>query len=141
MRLMLFAESKAVPCLFAFLAALLLTGCSSSTIQSRKKERATAYAGFSADTKTMVEQGQIKVGMPMDAVYISWGQPAEVLQSENAAGKATTWIYYGGYMEETRYWARRRMETDYQPRTYVRAEVIFINGLVHEWRTLPQPAY
>ena len=121
---------------------ILITGCASSnTIQTRKQERAASYTGLSPEMKAMVDQGQIKVGMPSDAVYIAWGAPAQVLQSETPAGATTTWLYNGGWIEETRFWARRHLETYYQPRTYVRAEVIFVNGVVQEWRTLPQPEY
>lgn len=44
-------------------------------------------------------------------------------------------------MEETRYWYshQRVPQTDYQPRTYVRAELIFAGGTLQSWRTLPQP--
>jgi len=120
----------------------LLAGCASSnTLQKRKQERAGAYAALPAEIKAMVDQGQIKVGMPMDAVYISWGAPAQILQSENPTGASTTWLYNGGWIEETRFWARRTLQTSYQPRTYVRAEVVFVNGVVLEWRTLPQPEY
>ena len=121
---------------------ILLAGCASTkTIKARKQERAGAYAALSSEMKTMVDQGQIKVGMPIDAVYISWGPPAQILQSENPAGASTTWLYNGGWIEETRSWARWHLETYYQPRTYVRAEVVFVNGFVQEWRTLPQPEY
>lgn len=127
----------------AFLIAIIvLTSCASTnTIPARKQERSAAYAGLPPDMKSMVDQGQIKIGMPMDAVYIAWGAPAQVLQSENPTGAATTWLYNGGWIEETRFWARRHLETYYQPRTYVRAEVVFVNGVVQEWRTLPQPEY
>lgn len=128
----------------AFLAlsiCLLLTGCATSSIASRKKERAASFAALSPELKTLVSDGQIRRGMSEDAVYIAWGKPAQVLQLEDANGLSVTWIYTGGWMEETRYWYsyRRVPETDYQPRTYVRAEIIFVNGLVQSWRTLPQP--
>jgi hypothetical protein len=132
--------------LLLFFAGLLLVGCAShNTIQTRKQERAAAYSSLSPEAKALVDQGQIKVGMPMDAVYIAWGPPAEILRSENEAGAATVWIYRGGYLEETRYWAGWRhhpyLEHDYQPRTYVSAEIAFVNGVVKSWRTLPQPTY
>ena len=121
--------------------AVFVAGCATSTIDSRKHERATAYASLPAETKVLVDQGQLKVGMPMDAVYIAWGQPSEVLQNETEGGAATVWLYYGGWMEENRYWTYRRLTRDYQPRTYVRAEIIFVNGVIKSWRTLPQPVY
>jgi len=49
--------------------------------------------------------------MPMDAVYIAWGPPAEVLQSEDQNGAATVWVYYGGWMEENRYWYHRTLHS------------------------------
>jgi hypothetical protein len=119
----------------------LLTGCATSSIAARQKERAASFAALSPEFKSLVSDGQIRRGMTEDAVYIAWGQPAQVLELEDASGLSVTWIYTGGWMEETRYWYsyRRVPETDYQPRTYVRAEIVFGNGVVQSWRTLPQP--
>jgi Prokaryotic membrane lipoprotein lipid attachment site len=126
-------------------SVLLLAGCATSnTIQSREKERAAAYASFSPEIKALVTQGRIAVGMPPAAVYIAWGRPAQVLQSGGPKGVYTTWVYNGAFLEETRYWAGWRFPHpvyDYQPRSYVRAEVIFANGVVQSWHTLPQPGY
>ena len=131
---------------FAFnllLAVLLLTGCATSTVESRTQERAVAYAALSPEFQTLVADGQIRRGMTEDAVYIAWGKPMQILHEENAQGRATIWLYEGGWMEANRYWPYRSRApvTDYQPRTYVRAEIIFVNGLVESWRTLPQPVY
>ena len=123
------------------LTGILLAGCATSDLASRKKERAASYASFPPETRDLVDQGQIKIGMPADAVYIAWGQPGEVLQSETEYGHETVWLYYGGWMQETRYWYYRRFTRDYEPRTYVRAEVVFVDGKVRSWRTLPQPVY
>ena len=121
---------------------LLLGGCAtSSTVQSRKQERSAAYSSLPTEMKALVDEGQIKVGMPMDAVYIAWGRPVDVVQSETEAGAATLWLYHGAWMDETRYWTHRRLEHEYLGRTYVRAEVVFVDGLVKSWRTLPQPVY
>ena len=126
------------------LAGLFLTGCATSTIDSRKQERASAYAALSPEFKSLADGGQIRKGMTEDAVYIAWGKPAQILHQEDQQGAATIWLYEGGWMEETRYWTGRRhprLEHDYQPRAYVRAEIVFVNGQVVSWRTLPQPAY
>ena len=127
--------------LLSLIASLLLTGCATSTIASRKRERAAAYAALSPEFQTLAADGQIRRGMTEDAVYIAWGKPAQILHQEDAQGLATIWIYEGGWMEETRYWYRNQSypQTDYQPRTYVRAEIIFVSGTVDTWRTLPQP--
>lgn len=130
---------------------LLAAGCQTSTIESRRAERAAAYAALPADIQAMVNQGQIQVGMTEDAVYIAWGAPSEIVQAETRAGRTTTWLYHSTWMEETRYWAYREvwrgnqlfleryLERDYDPRHYVKAEIVFEKGRVKEWRTLPKP--
>ena len=129
------------------LTALLVSGCATTgkTVDGRKKERAAAYAALTPEFKTLVDTGEIRKGMNEDAVYIAWGKPAQVLQQENAQGRATIWLYEGGWLEETRYWTPEwrasRLEHYYQPRAYVRAEIIFVNGTVESWRQLPQPVY
>ena len=137
--------SKLHGCAGLVLAGWLLSGCATTnTIESRKRERATAYAALSTEDKALVDGGQIRRGMNEDVVYIAWGKPAQVLQQEDPQGRATIWLYEGGWLEETRYWAGwryGRLMHDYQPRTYVRAEIVFVNGVVNSWRTLPQPVY
>lgn len=131
----------------------LLAGCATGTIESRRKDRAAAYAALTAEEKELVDKGQIKVGMNQDAVYIAWGPPAEILQSETQDGLLTTWLYHGVWTEETRYWTfrevpykgtvflERYLEHDYFPRNYVQAEIVFAGGEVTRWRTLPRPTY
>ena len=122
-----------------------LTGCiSRPTIQSRIQQRNAAYAALTPAVKQLVAEGRIQAGMDTNAVYMAWGRPEEILQSGDQRGEYTTWVYRGAYLEETRYWVGRRvphLSFDYEPRTYVRAEIIFANGKVQSWRTLPQPAY
>ncbi len=133
------------------LGCFLVTGCATSSIESRRKERQAAYAQFSPETRQLVDQGRIKVGMPMDAVYIAWGKPAQVLQNETPAGASTVWLYEGAWLETNPVWVSRwigpghrghiepYVAYDYQARSYVSAEIIFVGGVVKEWRTLPQP--
>ena len=139
-----------------FLAiSLLFAGCvTRSTIESRRTERLSAYNSLAPEEKQLVDQGQVKMGMTSDAVYIAWGPPSETLESEDPQqGRISTWRYYGSWMQESRYWAYREsgrgpdlyleryLVTDYHPRDYVRAEIHFQNGRVLSWRTLPRPAY
>lgn len=125
------------------LTLLCAAGCATvSPIEVRKKERAAAYAALAPEIRALVDAGQIRTGMSEDAVYIAWGRPHQIVQQQDANGLTTIWIYEGGWMQETRYWSgwrRPRLERDYFPRTYVRAEVIFRDGRVVSWRTLPQP--
>jgi len=133
----------------------LCAGCASpSTVSKRIQERAAAFATLPEDQRQLVQNGQIKVGMSGDAVYMAWGQPSEVLETEDARGHAYIWRYYATWMQESRYWAYREVSrggpdlyleryltSDYTPRDYVRAEIIFMDGKVQSWRTLPRPAY
>ena len=131
--------------------AALLVGCA-STVQSRKQERSAAYASLSAEDRTLVDQGKIRVGMSMDAVYIAWGKPHEVLRTESSAGTNVVWRYIGSSLEPYRYWGYRSfhdryygfypsptVEVDYVPVYYPRAEVVFENGVVKEWKSMPEP--
>jgi hypothetical protein len=132
--------------------ALLLAGCATSTIETRRQEKATSYQSLTPDEKQAVDGGQIRVGMTSDAVYISWGKPSEILESEDQNGHFVIWRYYGTAMYETRYWAyrpipsgrtdlylERYLTSEYNPETYVRAEIVFSQGRVVSWRTLPRP--
>ena len=136
------------------IGCVFLSGCATSTVESRKKERQAAYNSLSPEENQLVDLGQIKVGMSQDAVYIAWGPPAEILQGQSGnSGVQTTWLYYGTTMQETRYWTfrevpykghvflERYLDRDYDPRDYVRAEIVFVDGKVASWRTLPRPTY
>jgi hypothetical protein len=135
------------------LTGLLAAGCATSTIESRTRERAVAYAALSPEWRDLVSHSQIKVGMPMDAVYIAWGKPTQVFVSESSDGTSTTWRYQGTTYQEYRYWthsyygdgrygygyAAPRLEYDYVASPYVAAEVVFEKGVVKSWQNLSQP--
>ena len=139
-------------CLLIF--ALLVCGCKTTNVQTRKQERGATYSELSSDFKTLVDQGRIKIGMPMDAVYIAWGKPSQVIEGESAQGRTTTWLYHGTTWDEYRYWGYRpwsysywgwgsywespMLEREYIPRSYVAAEVVFENGVVKSWRSVPR---
>ena len=141
------------------LVALFAAGCVTSTVDKRKQERSSAYAALSPEMRALVDQSQIKVGMPMDAVYIAWGRPSQVISSESGSGAATTWIYAGTAWQEHRFWNYRYypysrgryyyaypqmmyLDYDYAPYSYPAAEVVFENGVVKHWRHItPPPPY
>src|SRR5712691_4843730 len=84
-------------------SALILTSC--STVESRVSNHPEIYQGLSGNDQALVSQGQIRVGMPQDAVWLAWGSP-EQKAIGNMRGRATeTWVYvtyrsaypYGGY--------------------------------------------
>ena len=140
--------------MLAAATALFISGCATSTIESRRAEKISTYHNLAPEEKQLVDQGQIKIGMTTDAVYIAWGPPSEVLESEDSTGHITTWRFYGSWMQENRYWTYREtrrghsdlyleryLVSDYQPRDYVQSEIHFKDGRVISWRTLPRPAY
>jgi hypothetical protein len=143
--------NRVKPFVLIWVCCLLAAGCATSNVQTRKQERLSAYTALSPEHREFVDQGKIKVGMSPDAIYIAWGAPSEVLENETAQGHTTIWIYHGQSVEETRYWTfrevpsngtvflERQLESDYFPRQYIRAEIIFQNGVVAQWRTLPRP--
>jgi hypothetical protein len=133
------------------LVSLFTSGCATSTVEKRKQERYGAYSALAAEQRELVDQGRVKIGMGMDAVYIALGKPNEVLQQETQAGATTHWLYHGSSLREYRYWTYRGvrvgnryysepyMAQDYYLQPYVRSEIVFQNGVVKEWRTLPSP--
>jgi hypothetical protein len=140
---------------FVALIVALGTGCATSTVEKRRVERATAYDALAPDLRGLVDAGQIKVGMPMDAVYIAWGKPSQVYTGQSEQGKATTtWVYTGTAWQEQRVWRNRShlhhgfyaysgpdlyLDSDYVPRTFASAQVVFEDGAVKSWNTLAPP--
>jgi hypothetical protein len=120
----------------------LLSGCAASSIESRIRERAVAYAGLPSEQKAAVNLGQIRHGMDADAAYIAWGKPSEI----RSDGAVTTWLYREQRLQEhqsiTIYEARARSgsaivpeETRVlYPHEVLRAKIIFENGRIKEWQ-------
>ncbi len=72
------------------LLALITAGCATSTVDKRKQERYSAYASLPPAARELVDKGQIKIGMPMDAVYIAWGKPSQIIHGQSSDGAAIT---------------------------------------------------
>jgi hypothetical protein len=73
------------------LGVLIFTGC--STPQTRISDHPDLYQSLSPRDRTLVSQGQIRYGMPRNAVWLAWGSPdAKVIG--NMRGRSTeTWVY------------------------------------------------
>jgi hypothetical protein len=137
--------------LFILMTLLLAAGCATNTVAKRKQKRPGAYEALTPEFKAAVDQGQIKVGMSTDAVYLAWGKPSQVLNSETPQGAIATWLYEAAQLQRIRLWSYYpylpgdytwggpRMVTDFYPVNYIAAEVIFEKGLVRQWRTLAAP--
>ena len=135
------------------LLAILASGCATSTIETRKQERYSSYASLAPEARALIDKGQIKTGMSMDAVYISWGKPSQIITEQSANGADVThWVYHGTTYRECRYWnyhyyphgrygyyGTPALDYDYVPMSYVAAEVIFENGVVKQWRSATPP--
>jgi hypothetical protein len=132
----------------------LLGGCATSTVESRKQERYNAFTELTPEQQGAVEKGQIKAGMNMDGVYIAWGKPSQILDGESSQGATVTWLYQDTVYEPHPFWTYQTYcygprgyygapyyGYSYHAQSYIRAEVIFHDGLVHEWRRRTGPPY
>lgn len=129
----------------------MLTACATSTVDKRRSERMAAYQELTPEFQKLADTGEIKVGMPKDAVYIAWGKPDDITYSETVGGKLETWLYYERYMKEYRYWNYRsvsrsdgeylirHLDTEYNPESFLKAELVFSGGKLVRWNTLPKP--
>jgi hypothetical protein len=84
-------------------SAFILTSC--STVESRVSNHPEIYQGLSGNDQALVSQGQIRVGMPQDAVWLAWGSPEQKAVGAMRGRATETWVYvtyrsgypYGGY--------------------------------------------
>jgi hypothetical protein len=142
--------------IFALLMSLLMGCATTSTIPKRMEERRAAYDALPPEQRSLVDQGQIKIGMTSDAVYIAWGPPSQILNSESGAGTSTTWIYSGTGWQQRGYWTYHNYgyvyggrygyvhplpayDYDYIPYRYTAAEVVFEKGVVKSWKHVTPP--
>jgi len=125
----------------AILLLVALGGCATQTVENRKAEKPAVYQALSPEFREAVDQGKVKAGMSMDAVYLAWGKPSQVTQTGTWDKEEVAWIYSKMYTEATHYVGYRgRMFTGYTSGNYIKAEVVFRNGLVETWETLADPA-
>jgi hypothetical protein len=123
----------------AMFAILLATGCATQTVQSRIHEKNAEYSALPPELKSAVDQGRVIAGMSMDAVYMAWGKPSQVLSGGNQMGETVTWLYEASYLSETTWFGAAHIYHTYTPGGYVRAQAVFVNGNVAQWQTFPAP--
>ncbi|MEM9478135.1 MAG: hypothetical protein AAGA58_00580 [Verrucomicrobiota bacterium] len=138
-----------LPRIFLLIAAGLLTSCV-STPETRINDNPAVYGGLSPAHKNLVSQGQIKEGMPKEAVYLAWGAPNAKSSGGHSGKSIERWRYLGHYPVWTdshafghSYYSRSRYRGHYnycpptvQYITYTQAEVEFANGRVRSWERL-----
>ena len=133
-----------------FVSAVLLLGilgCASAPtdprkIAKRRVERASAYQALTPEQRSLVDRGQVQVGMPEDAVFIAWGKPAQVLRRGDATGEETTWLYSRSTTDQFVNWnyvevrgrdgnryLDRVVTTEYAFQDYVSARLTFRDSL------------
>jgi hypothetical protein len=85
---------------------LVLSGC--STVSSRIDSHRAAFDSLSAQDRALASEGKIRGGMPLEGVYIAWGQPQQKAVGLVHGVSTETWVYtlstaaygpswYGGY--------------------------------------------
>jgi hypothetical protein len=72
-------------------AALILVGC--ATTESRISQNPEMYQHLSARDQALVNQGQIRKGMTMDAVWLAWGTPDQKIPDNMGDRPTETWLY------------------------------------------------
>jgi hypothetical protein len=80
-------------------AGLGLTSC--ETLDNRISEHPDIFNSLSARDQALVRQGQIRSGMPTNAVWLAWGSPSVKTAGEMRGHQTETWVYvvnrYAGY--------------------------------------------
>ncbi len=76
---------------------LILTTC--STPETRISEHPDLYRSLSHRDQTLVNQGQIRIGMSRTAVWLAWGTSDQKIMGNMGGGPTETWIYtyYASY--------------------------------------------
>ena len=71
--------------------ALIVTSC--STPETRISDHPDLYQSLSAKDRALVSQGQIRPGMPRNAVWLAWGSPDRKIIANMRGHPTETWIY------------------------------------------------
>ena len=121
--------------------AIILTSC--ATPGGRISQHPAMYQSLSPTDQALVSQGQIRPGMTMDAVWLSWGTPDQKIPNSMHGRAAETWVYlryetppsYGGP------YSYGPFDWSYIPPKFVHPSrgVTFANGRVVFFRYLTPP--
>ena len=91
--------------LIAACGALFLDGC--STTQTRIADHPDIFQSLTPNDQALVSRGEIRTGMPQNAVWLAWGAADQKAAGEMRGRPSETWIYvnytdaypygYGGF--------------------------------------------
>ena len=68
-----------------------LTSC--TTVDTRISEKQESFRRLSPSDQALVQQGKIREGLSMDAVYIAWGPPSQRIPGRYRGSVVETWVY------------------------------------------------
>src|ERR1043166_10129712 len=90
-----------VALIFAITAgAMIFSGC--NTTGGRISQHPEIYQSLSPTDQALVNQGQIRQGMTMDAVWLAWGTADQKIPASVRGRPAQTWVYLRYRSEERR---------------------------------------
>ena len=72
-------------------SALIVTSC--STVESRISQHPEIYQNLSSRDQALVNQGQLRSGMSVNAVWLAWGSPDSKVIGNMRGHSTETWIY------------------------------------------------
>ena len=70
---------------------LIFSSC--STPETRISDHPDLYQSLSHRDQTLVNQGQIRIGMSRTAVWLAWGSPDQKIVGNMGGGTTETWVY------------------------------------------------
>jgi hypothetical protein len=73
---------------------LCLTSC--ETVENRISQNPDMFNSLSPRDQALVRNGQIRSGMPMNAVWLAWGSPEQKVAGDMRGHQTETWIYLAG---------------------------------------------
>ena len=77
---------------FAITAGAMMLGAC-ATPGGRISQHPEIYQSLSPRDQALVNQGQIRSGMSMDAVWLAWGTPDQKIPASVRGRPAETWVY------------------------------------------------
>lgn len=82
--------------------AILLAGCASP--QKRIDRNPALFASLPPQDQVLVQRGEVRKGMNMDAVFIAWGRPDRIRREVAEDDETLTWLYLGYRSESVPRW-------------------------------------
>lgn len=82
-----------IPVTAALLAALLLSGCETTSISTRIEEKSAVFAQLTPEEQENIRQGVVELGYTADMVYMALGKPTRVETKDTPDGPIGLWTF------------------------------------------------